>query len=147
MDLHKQPAPPSEPQSFKGSLVTATLFPDRVVLRRPWVVRLGGNRSGEVLLADVVAVNAVEPTRLMNGYVHLQTAADPGGLRAWADAPVKQVAGNPRSVMFSYGQRETFKGFVAAVQGAWEAQRRGARGASCLVRFDLTLLVSLDLHS
>lgn len=125
MDLNK-PAPPpqSQPQSFKGSLATATLLSDRVVFRRPLVARFGGNRSGEVLLADVIAINVSEPTRLLNGHVHLQTATDPGGLRAWADAPVKQVAGNPRSIMFTWNQRETFKAFVAAVQAAWEAERR-----------------------
>jgi len=106
-------------------MATATIHPDRVAFKRSPLARLGGNRSGEVLLADVIAINASEPTRLMNGHVHLMTAADPGGLRAWADAPVKQVAGNPRSIMFTWGQRETFKQFVAAVQAAWEAQRPG----------------------
>lgn len=123
MDLSK-PAPGSQPCSFKGYLATATLLPDRVAFRRPWVARLGGNRSAEALWSDVIAINISEPTRVLNGHVHLQTAADPGGLRAWADAPVKQVAGNPRSIMFTWNQREMFKAFVAAVQAAWEAQRQ-----------------------
>jgi hypothetical protein len=76
-----------------------------------------------VLLAAVVQVNVVEPTGWVNGHVHLQTAADAGPLQYLTSTPGQQPAGNPRSIMFSYGQRETFKRFVAAVQAAWEAQR------------------------
>ncbi|QQM45151.1 DUF4429 domain-containing protein [Streptomyces liliifuscus] len=103
-------------------MATATVFPDRVVFKRSRLARLGGNRSGEVLLAAVVAVNVVEPTGWVNGYVHLQTAADAGPLRVVSKAQQQAVAGNPRTIMFSYGQRETFKEFTAAVQAAWEAQ-------------------------
>lgn len=123
MDLSK-PAPESHPRSFKGHLATATLFPDRVVFRRRLVARLVGNGSTEVLLADVAAINVVEPTGWVNGYVHLQTVAEPE-LRYVTGPKGQRPASNPRTIMFSYGQRETFKGFVAAVQGAWEAQRRG----------------------
>jgi hypothetical protein len=124
MDLSK-PAPQPLPQSFKGHLCTAVLHPDRVEFRRPWVVRLGGNRPSTVVLADVLKVVQVAPTRLMNGHVHLVTAADPGGLRAWADAPVKQVAGNPRAIMFAWGQREAQAAFVAAVEAALQGLRPG----------------------
>ena len=115
MDLSK-PAPQSVPRSFKGHLATATLLPDRVVFRRPWLTRIGGNRSGEVFLADVIAVNAVEPTRWVNGHVHVQTAADAGPLRIASRDTQRAVAGNRRAIMFTWGQRETFKRFVAAVQ-------------------------------
>jgi hypothetical protein len=104
-------------------MATATVLPDRVVFKRSRLARLGGNRSGEVLLAGVVAINVVEPTGWVNGHVHLQTAADPAPLRVVSKAQQQAVAGNPRTIMFSYGQRETFKLFVAAVQAAWEAQR------------------------
>lgn len=124
MDFSK-PAPESGPQSYKGHMATATVLPDRVVFKRSPLARLGGNRPGEVLLADVIAINVVEPTRWVNGHVHLQTAADSGPVRAASKDAQQAKAGNPRTIMFSYGQRETFKEFVAAVQGAWEAQRRG----------------------
>ncbi|MCX5365903.1 hypothetical protein OG864_45215 [Streptomyces sp. NBC_00124] len=123
MNLNK-PASESQPQSFKGHMATATVLSDRVVFKRSPLARLGGNRSGEVLLADVVAINVTDPTGWVNGHVHLQTAADAGPLRAASKEAQRTMAGNPRSIMFSWGQRETFKRFVAAVQGAWEAQRR-----------------------
>ncbi|MEV0556272.1 hypothetical protein AB0I27_22820 [Streptomyces sp. NPDC050597] len=122
MDFSK-PAPPSEPKSYKGHMAAATVYPDRVAFKRSPLARLGGNRSGEVLLAAVLAINIVEPTGWVNGHVHLQTAADAGPLRIASKTSQQAVAGNPRSIMFSYGQRETFKEFVAAVQAAWEAQR------------------------
>lgn len=125
MDLHKQPAPEPQPQSYKGHMATATVLLDRVVFKRSPLARLGGNRPGEVLLADVVAINAVEPTRWVNGHVHLQTAADAGPLRIASMDHQQAAAGNRHTIMFAWGQRETFKAFVAAVQGAWEAQRRG----------------------
>lgn len=118
MDLSK-PAPQSAPLTFKGWQATAVLYPDRVEFKRVWLARLGGNRSGVVLLADVLKIHHVSPTRLVNGWVHLMTVEDPGGLRAWADAPVKQVAGNLRAIMFTWGQRDTFTKFVAAVEAAW----------------------------
>jgi len=119
MDLSKQPAPEPEPESFKGHMATATVHPDRVVFKRSRLARLGGNGSGEVLLSEVVAINVVEPTGWVNGYVHLQTAADPAPLRVVSKAQQQAVVGNPRTIMFAYGQRETFKQFVAAVEAAW----------------------------
>lgn len=119
MDLSKQPAPQSEPSSFKGHMAKAVVYPDRVEFRRSPLARLGGNRSGVVLLADVVQVNAVDPTGWVNGHVHLQTAEDPGGVRTLTATPGQQPAGNPRTVMFRWGQRETYKAFLAAVQAAW----------------------------
>ncbi|MER6135112.1 DUF4429 domain-containing protein [Streptomyces sp. NPDC001815] len=122
MDFSKS-APTPEPQSYKGPMTSATVYPDRVVFKRSALARLGGNRSGEVPLADVVEVNVVEPTGWVNGHVHLQAAADAGPLRVVSRAQQQAVAGNPRTIMFSYGQRETFKEFVAAVQAAWAAAR------------------------
>jgi len=118
MDL-SNPAPQSEPLAFKGHLATALLFADRVEFRRRWVARLSGNRSGTVLLADVLKIDAVEPTGWVNGYVHLVTGADrvPVG--------VTTAAGNPRTILFSYGQRDTYTKFVAAVEVAWRALGSG----------------------
>lgn len=124
MDLNK-PAPPSYPLTFKGHLATAVLHADRVEFRRRWVARLGGNRSGTVLLADVLKVDAVEPTGWVNGYVHLITAADTGRLRAASRQSQQAMAGNPRTIMFSYGQRETYAEFAAAVEAAWRALGSG----------------------
>lgn len=104
---------------FKGYMASASLHEDRVDFKRPLVARLGGNRSGTVLLGDVLKILHKEPTRLLNGHVHLLTVQDPGGLRAWADSPVKQVAGNPRAIMFTWRQRDTYTKFLAAVEAAW----------------------------
>lgn len=123
MDLHK-PSPPA-PLSFKGYQATAVLHPDRVEFRRRWIARLGGNRSGEVQLADVLKIHQVAPTRLVNGHVHLMTAADPGALRNLSTTPSQQPAGNPRAIMFTWGQRDTFTRFVAAVEAAWREARPG----------------------
>ncbi|AJP04762.1 hypothetical protein TU94_28265 [Streptomyces cyaneogriseus subsp. noncyanogenus] len=120
MDLSKGPV---GPLAFKGYMASALLYEDRVEFKRPLVARLGGNRSGTVLLRDVLKVLSREPTRLVNGHVHLLTAEDPGQLRAWADAPVKQVAGNPRAIMFTWGQRDTYTKFLTAVEGALQRQR------------------------
>lgn len=120
MDLSK-PVPQSEPLSFKGWQATAVLYPDRVEFRRRWTARLGGNRSGSVLLADVLKIHRVEPTRLVNGYVHLMTAEDPGALRNLTTAPQQQPAGNPRAILFTWGQRDVFEKFLASVEAAWRA--------------------------
>ena len=125
MDLSKQPAPPAYPLTFKGHLATSVLHADRVEFRRRWAARLGGNRSGTVLLADVLKIDAVAPTGWVNGYVHLITAADSGRLRAASRLPQEAVAGNPRTIMFSYGQRDTYTKFVAAVEAAWRALGSG----------------------
>jgi hypothetical protein len=122
MDFNK-PAP--QPQSFKGHMATAVLHPDRVEFRRRWIARLGGNRSGTVLLADVLKVLQVEPTRWVNGYVQLLTLADEGRVRATSREPVKAAAGNPRTILFSWGQRETQAAFVAAVEESLQGRGPG----------------------
>lgn len=124
MDLNK-PAPQSYPQSFKGHMATAVLHADRVEFRRRWIARLGGNRSGSVLLADVLKVHQVEPTGFVNGHVHLMTAADPGAVRTLQSTPSQQPAGNPRTIMFTVNQRETQAAFVAAVEAALQGLRPG----------------------
>ncbi|MFD5016922.1 hypothetical protein [Streptomyces chartreusis] len=57
--------------------------------------------------------------------MHLLTAEDAGAQRAWADVPAKQVAGNPRAIMFTWEQRDMFEKFVAAVAAAWRVQGAG----------------------
>lgn len=120
MDLSKGAA---GPLVFKGYLASALLYPDRVEFKRSPIARLGGNRSAVVLLPDVLKVLRQDPTRLVNGYVHLLTAADEGRLRTVASDPVKAVAGNPRAIMFTWGQRDTYMKFLAAVEGAVARQR------------------------
>ncbi|CAM5602327.1 hypothetical protein [Streptomyces coeruleorubidus] len=117
MDLSK-PAPESGPLAFKGYMATALLYPDRVEFKRSPIARLGGNRSGTVLLADVLKVHQVAPTRLVNGHVHLMTAEDPGALRSLSMTPKQQPAGNPRTILFTWQQRDTYTKFVAAVEAA-----------------------------
>lgn len=124
MDLSK-PAPQSYPQSFKGHMATAVLYADRVEFCRPWIARLGGNRSSTVLLADVLQVHKVDPTGWVNGHVHLMTAADQGRVRVSSRTPDQAVAGNPRTIMFRRGQRETYRAFVKAVEAAWREAHPG----------------------
>lgn len=106
-------------------MATAVLYPDRVEFKRSPLARLGGNRSGTVLLADVLKIHAVEPTGWINGHVHLQTAADAGPLRVASRSSQQAVGGNPRTIMFRIGQRDTFTKFVAAVEAAWRVQGSG----------------------
>lgn len=124
MDLSK-PAPQSEPLRFKGWQASAFVYPDRVEFKRIWLSRLGGNRSGTVLLADVLKIHHVPPTRFVNGWVHLMTAEDPGALRAASMTAGQQPAGNPRVILFTWNQRDTFTKFVAAVEAAWRESHPG----------------------
>ncbi|MEV7225369.1 hypothetical protein AB0N98_36550 [Streptomyces sp. NPDC093681] len=109
-----------EPRVFKGYMATATLHEDRVDFKRPLVARLRGNRSSTVLLGDVLKILRREPTRLVNGHVHLLTAQDDGSLRAASMSPAKTVAGNPRAITFTWQQRERYADFLAAVEQAWQ---------------------------
>lgn len=123
MDLSK-PAP-SQPPTFKGWQATAVLHPDRVEFKRIWIAKLGGNRSGSVLLADVLKIHHVAPTRFVNGWVHLMTAEDPGALRNLSMNAGQQPAGNPRAILFTWFQRDTFEKFLAAVEAAWREAHPG----------------------
>ncbi len=117
MDLSKGGG---EPRVFRGHMATATLHEDRVDFKRPVVARLGGNRSSTVLLGDVLKILRREPTRLVNGHIHLLTAQDDGSLRAASMSPEKTVAGNPRAIMFTWQQRQGYADFLAAVEQAWQ---------------------------
>ncbi|MGA5142548.1 hypothetical protein [Streptomyces azureus] len=121
MDLSKGAMSP-EPRVFKGWQASALLFADRVEFKRIWVARLGGNRSGSVQLSDVLKIHSVPPTRLVNGHVHLMTAEDPGALRNLTTATQQQPAGNPRTILFSWNQRDAYTKFLAAVEAAWREQ-------------------------
>jgi hypothetical protein len=122
MDLSKG-VPAAEPRVFKGWQASAIVFPERVEFRRRWVTWLTGNRSGSVLLDEVLKIHTVDPTRLVNGHVHLMTAQDPGAARTLTTVPQQQPGGNPRTIMFTWGQRETYAEFVAAVEEAWRERR------------------------
>ncbi len=124
MDLSKGSSE-AQPLSFKGHMATAVLHPDRVEFRRSPLARLGGNRSGIVLLADVLKVHHVAPTRFVNGWVHLMTVEDPAALRAGSMTAGQQPAGHPRTILFTWFQRGTFVKCVAAVEAAWRAQGSG----------------------
>ncbi|KPC86567.1 hypothetical protein ADL35_09740 [Streptomyces sp. NRRL WC-3753] len=105
---------------FKGYMATVTLREDRVDFKRSLVARLGGNRSSTVLLGDVLKIPRREPTRQVNGHIHLLTAQDDGSLRAASMSPEKTVAGNPRAIMFTWQQRQGHADFFAAVEQAWQ---------------------------
>jgi hypothetical protein len=94
MDFSKGPA---IPPVFTGHMATATVYPDRVVFKRPLWARLGGNRSSTVLLGDVLKILHEEPTLTLNGYVHLATVQDEGMLRTVSQTLEKAVAGNSRA--------------------------------------------------
>lgn len=117
MDLSKGGG---EPRVFKGYMATVTLHEDRVDCKRSLVARLGGNRSSTVLLGDVLKIPRREPTRQVNGHIHLLTAQDDGSLRAASMSPEKTVAGNPRAIMFTWQQRQGYADFFAAVEQAWQ---------------------------
>lgn len=76
-----------------------------------------------MLLDEVLKIHKVDPARLVNGHVHLMTAADPGAARTLTTVSQQQPAGNPRTIMFTWGQRETYAAFIAAVEEAWRARK------------------------
>lgn len=124
MDLTK--GAPGSPQTFKGYTAVATLYPDRVEITRNFMAKLAGNKDTVVPLADVIKPLSQEPTRLLNGYVFFATSEDPPQLRAMASVPQKQIAGNRRSILFTWNQRDTWAKFRAAVDAAWcAAQEHG----------------------
>lgn len=120
--------PPWQPLTFKGHLATAAIHQDRVEIRRSRLGKLGGNKDAAVTLADVVGILSKEPTPLVNGYVFLATDADPARLRGFAARPAGQIAGNPHTVMFTWGQWKSFAAFLESADATWRANRgRGRR--------------------
>jgi hypothetical protein len=124
MELHKEAA--TEPQTFKGYSAVATLYPDRVEIRRNRIAKMAGHKDSTTYLRDIIKPHGKEPTRLVNGYVHLSTQADPPHLKALTLDLPKTWTGNERSLLFTWNQRTTQAAFHAAVLDAWRQTYGGA---------------------
>ncbi|NEB01046.1 DNA translocase FtsK [Streptomyces sp. SID13726] len=103
------------PLVFKGYAATVTLYADRAEIKRKLMGKATGARDCVIPLAEVVTVQSKKPTPLTNGYVQLATAQDRGQLRFATSRPQQAVAGNSRTVIFSWNQRETYAAYLEAV--------------------------------
>ena len=74
---------------------------------------------------DVIKVHFKDPSRLVNGYVHLATEQDRGQLRIATAKAQRAVANSSRTVIFTWNQRESYAAYVEAVTAAVQAQDRG----------------------
>ncbi|MGW4048454.1 hypothetical protein [Streptomyces sp. NPDC004721] len=128
MNLNKTPQPESTPQTFKGYSAVATLYPDRIEIRRNRLAKLAGHKGSITYFADVLKPHGKPPTRLVNGYVHLATENDPPHLRTAAVEISKTWTGNERSILFTWNQRDTQTKFLAAVLAAWRQAYPGREG-------------------
>jgi hypothetical protein len=115
----------TEPQTFKGYSAVATLYPDRVEIRRNRFAKLAGHKDSTTYLADVLKPHGKPPTRLVNGYVHLATESDPPHLRTATLEVSKTWMGNERSLLFTWNQRDTQTKFLAAVLAMWRQTYHG----------------------
>lgn len=110
------PAQQPEPLVFRGYTATVTLCADRAEIRRKFVGKVGGAKDCVIPIAEVAEVQSKEPTRLVNGYVHLVTAQDRRQFRiADGAAQTRLMAGNSHTVLFSWNQRETYAAYLAVV--------------------------------
>jgi hypothetical protein len=108
------PEPPpigTRPLRFKGYLAAVTLYPDRIQIDRRFMGRMNGNHSTSVhWYPQLVGVDFLEPTRLVNGHIHFATAADPRGLTATGRGNrMAAAARNPHAIMFTWRQRATYE--------------------------------------
>jgi Protein of unknown function (DUF4236) len=108
------PVPPpagTRPLRFKGYMATVSLYPDRIQIDRTFMGRMNGNRStGVQWPQQLVSVDFLEPTRLVNGHIHFATAADPRGLTATGRGNrMAAAARNPHAIMFTWRQRATYE--------------------------------------
>jgi hypothetical protein len=94
---------------FKGHLATATLHPDRIQIDRTLLGRMNGNGSATIPWQQLVGVDFVEPTPLINGHVHFATVGDPRGLTATGrGSRMAAAARSPHAIMFTWQQRAAF---------------------------------------
>lgn len=116
------------PQVFKGYTATVTLYADRAEIKRKLMGKAGGAKDCVIPFGDVIKVQSKVPTRLVNGYVQLATAQDRTQLHNATGGLAKPNAGNSRTVLFSWNQRETYDAYLAAVTVKIRAQGGSARG-------------------
>jgi hypothetical protein len=107
------PYPPpagTPPLAFKGYLATVMLRPDRIQIDRTLLGRVNGNHSAHISWRQLVGVDFLDPTRLINGQVHFATASDPRGLSATGGGRrMAAAARNPHAIMFTWQQRATYE--------------------------------------
>lgn len=130
MDLRKQSGPAAQPLTFKGYSAVATLYPDRVEIRRNRFAKIAGHKDSTTLFTDVLKPHGKEPTKLINGYVHLATDADPAQWKTLTLDVPKTWTGNERSILFTWNQRDTQAKFHAAVLAAWRKAYPGSGAMS-----------------
>ena len=98
------------PLTVKGYLAKITLYPDRIQFDRTFIGRMNGNKSTSILWQQVVGVDFLDPTRLINGHIHFATAADPRGLTATGSGNrIAAAARNPHAIMFTWKQRAAYE--------------------------------------
>jgi hypothetical protein len=109
--LPQQPPAGTRPLRFKGYLATVTLYPDRIQIDRTFMGRINGNRSTNIQWQQqLIGVDFLEPTRLVNGHIHFATAAEPRGLTATGGGNrMAAAARNPHAIMFTWQQRATYE--------------------------------------
>lgn len=106
----EQPPAGMKPLVFKAYLGTVTLHPDRIDITRTFMGKINGNRSTSTPWKQVIAVDFLEPTRMINGHIHFVTATDPRGLTATGGGNrMAAAARNPRSIMFTWQQRSRYE--------------------------------------
>jgi hypothetical protein len=107
------PYPPpagTPPVAFKGYLAKVALRPDRIQIDRTLLGRVNGNHSANIPWQQLVGVDFLDPTRLINGHVHFATASDPRGLTATGGGrQMAAAARNPHAIMFTWQQRATYE--------------------------------------
>jgi hypothetical protein len=105
------PGAGTPPLHFKGYLATVSLYPDRIQIDRTLMGRINGNRPARIQWQQqLVGVDFLEPTRLVNGHIHFATATDPRGLTATGRGNrMAAAAKNPHSIMFTWQQRATYE--------------------------------------
>jgi hypothetical protein len=98
------------PLTVKGYLAKITLYPDRIQIDRTFIGRMNGNKSTSILWQQVVGVDFLDPTPLINGHIHFASAADPRGLTATGSGNrIAAVARNPHAIMFTWQQRAAYE--------------------------------------
>jgi hypothetical protein len=107
------PCPPlagTAPLVFKGYLATVTLWPGRVQIDRTFVGRINGNYSVSIPWQRVTGIDFLDPTRVVNGHVHVAVDSEARGLAAADSGRWRGGAtGNPHAIMFTWRQRVTYE--------------------------------------
>jgi len=105
----RPPAPGTAPLTVKGYLATVTIYPDRIEIQRKFMGRTNGNRSISIPWQQAVAIDFMDPGRMMNGHIHFVAVGDPRGLTATGGGNrMSAAARNPRAIMFTWQQREDY---------------------------------------